>query len=116
MSSGKVNLHIDQGATFTRRFVWKAGEPLEIVDLTGLTARMQIRPTSQGDLLVSLTTENGGITLGGEDGTIDLLISAADTSAFTWTKAVYDLEIVYPDARVRRLLSGNVTLSREVTR
>lgn len=87
------------------------------VDLTGYTARMQIRATLEdATVLVSLTTENGGITLGATAGTIALLITAAATTLLTFSNAVYDLEIISAGGIVTRLLSGNIILSKEVTR
>jgi hypothetical protein len=86
------------------------------VNLTGYTARMNIRSTVDATtILHSLTTENSGIALGGAAGTVDLLISATDTALFTFGTAVYDLELISGTV-VTRLLSGNVTLSKEVTR
>jgi hypothetical protein len=87
------------------------------VNLTGYTARMQIRATLDATVvIVSLTTENGGITLGGTAGTLALLLTAVATAAFTFSTAVYDLEIISAGGVVTRLLSGNVVLSKEVTR
>jgi hypothetical protein len=87
------------------------------VNLTGFTARMQIRETVESTtVLHSLTTENGGITLGGAAGTIALLISATDTAAFTFDSAVYDLEIISAGGVVTEVMSGTVTLGDEVTR
>jgi hypothetical protein len=86
------------------------------VNLTGYTARMNIRSTVDATtILQSLTTENGGIVLGGVAGTVDLLITATETALFTFRNAVYDLELISGTV-VTRLLSGNVTLSKEVTR
>lgn len=86
------------------------------VNLTGYTARMNIRSTVDATtILHSLTTENSGIALGGAAGTVDLLISATNTALFTFGTAVYDLELISGTV-VTRLLSGNVTLSKEVTR
>lgn len=117
MAAFKFRLEIDQGATFRRRFVWKTGTPPVPVDLTGCTARMQIRPDITSDeVLVELTTENGGITLGDADGTIDLYISAEDTAKVEAAIGVYDLELVTADGDVDRVLSGTVTISPEVTR
>lgn len=87
------------------------------VNLTGFTARMQIRETVESTtVLHSLTTENGGITLGGAAGTIALTISATDTAAFTFDTAVYDLEIISGSGVVTEVMSGTVTLGDEVTR
>jgi len=87
------------------------------VNLTGYTARLQIRETVEAtDTLLSLTTENGGITLGGTAGTITLLASATATAALDFVNAVYDLEVISGSGVVTRLLHGTVTLSKEVTR
>lgn len=87
------------------------------MDLTGYTARMQIRETlAATTTLVSLTTENGGITLGGTAGTIELLIAATATDDFTATRAVYDLEVINGAGKVTAILEGSIVLSTEVTR
>lgn len=118
MAAFKVNLKIDQGATFAKHVTWKAGTPPVPVDLTGCTARMQVREKIESPVaLLDLTTENGGIVLGGTSGTIDYcLLSDELTATFAWTSGVYDLEIVFPDGTVQRKIAGNVTVSPEVTR
>lgn len=84
------------------------------VDLTGATARMQIRAGLGGAVLLELTTENGGLAITGP-GTITRTLSATQTAALTWTDGVYDLEVEYADGTVQRYLQGAVTVSREVT-
>ena len=87
------------------------------VDLTGYTARLQVRETlAATTTLVSLTTENGGITLGGTAGTIELLIAPADTDDLTATRAVYDLEVISAAGKVTAILEGSIVLGMEVTR
>lgn len=115
MEPANLPIVILQGATFLQSFVWKsAGNPL---DLTGFKARMQVRRNPRADsAYLTLTTENGGITLGGEAGSIQLYISDEDTAALSFGSAVYDLELETPHGNVMRLLEGTVTLSREVTR
>lgn len=84
------------------------------VDLTGATARMQIRAQIGGAVLLELTTENDGLAITGP-GTITRTISATQTAGLTWTDGVYDLEVEYSDGTVQRYLQGAVTVSREVT-
>jgi hypothetical protein len=87
------------------------------VDLTGFTARMDIRKTLGSAMAIhTLTTENGGITLGGAAGTIELLIPALTTETFDFGNAVYDLELISAVGVVTRLVGGAITLSKEVTR
>lgn len=117
MAAAKLKLVIEQGATFRKTLTWSAGTPAVLVDLTGCTARMQIRSEiASPDILVDMTTENGGITLGGVAGTIVMYISPVDTAALSWTTGAYDLEIIFSSTDVRRLLYGPVTVSPEVTR
>ena len=112
----KLKFTIYQGATFRKRLKWTApsGTP---VDLTGCTARMQVRSeVASPDALLELTTVNGGIVLGGALGTIDLYVSDEDTGAIAWDGGVWDLEIVHPGGEVTRLAQGSVSVSPEVTR
>ena len=85
------------------------------VDLTGYTARMSIKDKIGGTVLHSLTTENGGIDIDPAAKTIALSIPAADTEDFTWSRGVYDLEMVSSAGKVTRIISGRIALSREVT-
>lgn len=116
MSAAQFTLEIAQGETLAQTFVWQndAGQP---VDLTGYTARMQVRERHESQtVLLELTTANGGIQLGGASGTITLSMSATQTAALTWRRGVYDLELVSPAGVVTRLLEGVATVSPEVTR
>lgn len=83
------------------------------VDLTGATARMQIRAGTT--LLLELTTENGSLEITGP-GTIARHLTAAQTAALTWAKADYDVEVQYLDGTVHRYIEGPVTVDPEVTR
>ena len=86
-------------------------------NLTGYTARMQVRATiAAASALLDLTTSNGGIVLGGTAGTIRILATAAQTAALTIDEGFYDLELIDGAGAVRRLLYGAVTVSKEVTR
>ena len=113
----KLKLTIYQGATFRKRLTWSAGTPAVPVDLTGCTARMQVRPEVESPMvLLELTTANGGIALGGVAGTIELYVSDDASTLFTWTAGVWDLEIEFPGGDVRRLAQGSISVSPEVTR
>lgn len=113
----KYRIEIVQGATLRDTVTWRAGEPSAPVDLTGCTARMQVRDKiASPTVLLELTTENGGISLGGTAGTVTLYLDDEATAAITWTAGVYDLEIVLADGDVRRFLAGVVVVLPEVTR
>lgn len=126
MAAGKYSFLIEQGATLSFELQYKdsAGTP---IDLTGYTARMQIRSsvdstTTIASLTSTLTADGTGLNLNGSSGTkplssgsIGVYISAASSSLFTFNEGVYDLELVSGSA-VTRLIEGKVKLSKEVTR
>jgi hypothetical protein len=126
MLAGKYNIFIEQGTTFYRLI--DVMEPnildpttFEPFDLTGYTARMQIRRTIDSPTamlsLTSPTVNGNGITM--RDGVVNALsinITDAMTSSLT-SSGVYDLEIIKTaTGDVSRLLQGTMTLSLEVTR
>lgn len=117
LTPAKRKLIIYKGAKFDPGWTWTAaGVP---VDLTGFTARMQVRSDVESPVvLLDLTTENGGIVLGGAAGTIDFWVGATDTTGITWEGGVWALEIQYsadPDD-VDRLMEGGISVSAEVPR
>lgn len=86
------------------------------VDMTGYTARMQIRSKlTSTTTLDELTTENGKILIDNINKTITLLISATDTAAYTFSSAVYSLELMY-GSTVTPFVYGSITLDKEITR
>jgi hypothetical protein len=114
--AGKLNMVIEQGTTFNPILTY-TDENNVAIDLTGYTARMQIRlKRTSAAFLHELTTEGVGIVLGGVAGTITLLITDTDTMAFTFKSAVYDLELISAGGIVTRLLRGSVSLSTEATK
>jgi hypothetical protein len=116
MAAATYHLTLEQGVTWDQDVVWKdsTGTPR---NLSGYTARLQIRPSASSDVTyVSMTTGGGGITITAGTGTINLLLSAAATAALDFNQAVYDLEAESSSGVVTRVLQGRVTLSREVTR
>ena len=115
MAAGLYDITIEQGATFTLSLTWKDSTGAA-VNITGYTARMQVRENYESEsTLVSLTSAGGDIVLGGALGTIAVTIAASVTQLLQLEEAVYDLELVN-GATVTRLLQGKATVSREVTR
>ncbi len=119
MPAAKLDLIIEQGATFRHTLFVKAGKGADAppADLTDCTARMQIRSDIDSpDVEIELTTENDRITITPLEGRIDLLISDEDTAALSFEVGVHDIELEYPNGDVKRAVQGKVVLSREVTR
>ena len=112
--AGTYDIEAEQGATFQRVMTWSIDS--EPVDLTGWTARMQVRKTAKAaDPYLSLTSGlTGGLTLAA-DGSIGIRIEAAAMSAVPAGAWVYDLELD-SGSEVTRLLEGAFEVSAEVTR
>lgn len=114
--AGKLNITIEQGATFNPVLTWKdqAGTP---IDLTGYTAQMQIRSDHASTTVIhEASTTNNELVLGGVNGTVTFDIPATTTAAFTFDEGVYDLELTSASGVVTRLVEGTVYLSPEVTK
>ena len=117
MSAARYSTCIAQGSTFTRELTYtdSTGSP---VNLTDAEIRMQVRATvSNQTVLVDLSTATSGITIvDALAGSFRIQINAATTSAYTWKKGVYDLEVEFPTGEVRRIMEGIIEVSPEVTR
>jgi hypothetical protein len=112
------NTVIDQGADwyFDVTYQNPNGTP---INLTGYTAACQLRslPNSPSAVL-TLTTQNGGITITAGTGLVALHATAIQTMAIDEGNYFYDVEI-YSSANpsvVTRLVQGQITVSAEVTR
>lgn len=100
-------------STYTSGGVVEYNQP---VDLTGYTARMQIRPTIESGIVISsLTTENSKLEINSQLNTITILIPALETTGFTFQTAVYSLELI-KNSEVIPFCNGNISLIKEVTR
>lgn len=118
MQPANLDLTIYKGSTFVKTLQWKTGDPAVAVDLTGCTARMQVRKSPcDSSLLESLNTENGKIVITEPiNGKLEIRISANTSSAYTFMTGVYDLEIVFTNGTVTRIIEGNFIAMPEVTR
>ena len=122
-------LGIDQGETYNLEVAYASPSadpdaPSEPIDLTGCTARMQMREKYGSPVLLEANTENGGIDIDGPAGVINVLLTDVQTDALgvkegstrPRTAALYDLEIVFPSGTVRRVVQGAVEIDPNITR
>lgn len=109
----KHHFVIEQGATLTKPLRWRAGGVA--VDLTGWTARCQLRPAPRSAALFDeLSTDNGRLTLS-DHGEITLQWPAGVTAGFDFACAHYDVLLMAPDGAVTRLLEGQITITPRTT-
>lgn len=84
--------------------------------LIGITARMQIREKLDSVTTIDeLTTENGKIVINDTLKTITILVSAIATALYTFSSAVYSMELI-DGTEVTPFIYGTITLSKEITR
>lgn len=115
MPAVKKKLLIEQRAAFKLNLTWKDAKN-KPVNLTGWTARLQVRPEfGSSTVLLDASTDNGRITLGGVAGTIAVVVSDEVTKDLAFESAVYDLKMTPPDGESIRLIEGTVALSPGVT-
>lgn len=116
---GELDLTMYQGASWDYQLTWTTNGTA--VDLTGYSARMQVRETQASTAVILSLTSGSGITLGGTAGTIYLEASATTTAGIAAqstpkTAYAYDLELVSGAGYVTRLVEGNFFVDPEVTR
>lgn len=115
-----IDIAIQQGATFILPIYYKDSEG-EPIDLTGYTAKMQIRQTRNAEdpALVDLTTENGGIIITADEGLVTIIISSDITAALdVLINGVYDFFLFAPEASglVYKDLQGKATVEGRTTK
>lgn len=115
----RINLTIQQGATWRYPFTWRTGTPLALLDLSSFTARMTFRTRWGASELFTLTQADGLTLLGAVDPNIWVEISAARTALFEpqTNPHVYDIRFVAPGGSgdtIRPFL-GDVTVTPWVT-
>lgn len=130
MAAGKYSFVIEQGTTVDFEIQYKDSNNNPI-DLTGYSARMQLRPSVSSDavyitLSSSLNPDGTGLNMGGSggakpttSGSIGIFIASCTSSLFIFDTAYYDLEIYSGSMDcpiTTRVLEGQIRLSKEVTR
>jgi hypothetical protein len=112
----KYTLICWQGKTFEKIFYFKDAQD-NIINLSGYTARMHIRPAIDSDTItIELNTENDRIIINGDDGSVTLYIADEDSEGIDPGTYKYDLEIISASGRVYCPIYGSFKVKAEVTR
>ena len=112
--AGQKNWDVDQDTTF--EFVVEYKDPNDaVIDLTGATAKMQVRDATGQKLAFTLTSPSGGITIDGALGKVNVKMTPTQTKKLFYPKSVYDLIIVDTNSNRIKLLGGYISLKRTVT-
>lgn len=117
MAASRLNFPaIEKGATYRHTLTWLQPDEITPVNLTGCTAKAQVRETvNSATALVELSTENGRITITPLLGKFSFYISDEDTASLSGLGGVYDLEVYFTNGDTVRLTQGKWAFSPEVT-
>ncbi len=112
----KKNFEVDQNATFTFQIEYTEDDELTPIDLTGSSAKLQVRDTQGGSKLAfTLTSPAGGIVIDGPAGTLDIKMTPTQTNKLFYPKSAYDIMVIDTNGNKIKLLEGFLTLNRSVT-
>ena len=110
----KLNFKVQIGATLDRTITWYEDEDkIQPVNLAGHTARMQVRNSDTNAVLHDLTTENGGLTLGGINGTVRFFIADEDTETQEAGVHYYGMELYDSGGNVIPFITGSFTYTED---
>ena len=114
--AGQKNWEVDQNTTFTFTVEYKDNSNNPI-DITGCTAKMQVRDTKGGSKLAFTLTSpsTGGITIDGPNGKLTIKMTPTQTNKLFYPKSSYDIMLTDTNLNKIKLLEGFMTLSRSVT-
>ena len=107
--AAKVNIVIDQGATFNTTYTIHDALD-EPIDFTGFTANSQIRKaySSSNSYTFDVALSNNGL--------VTLSMNAATTNSIVAGRYVYDVEVESLSGIRSRIVEGIVTVTPQVTR
>lgn len=121
MQSPKKDIEVEQGSTLLFHFVMSeidTKEDTEVpVNLMEAEAKMQIRRSQRSEEVLLDLNEGGFIEITDPvNGQVTVNVPPEETQKFTFSSAVYDIEIHFRDKTVIRLVEGRVINSLGVTR
>jgi len=112
--AAKCNLTIDQGTTFTHRFILKNVSNV-VIDLSDYSIRSQIRYNYYST--DAIETFTAYVVSPATNGIIEISLSDTETAAIKADRYVYDIELInIDDDTVYRVIQGIITISPEVTK
>ena len=110
------NFEVDQNATFIFEVQYTLEDEVTPIDITGASAKMQVRDTQGGSKLAfTLTSPSGGITINGPQGKLSVKMTPTQTNKLFYPKSSYDIMIIDSNGNKIKLLEGFMTLNRSVT-
>lgn len=111
MTAGNYNIVIEKGATFSKILTLKDSEN-NPVDLTGVTPVAKLRERSQDNdswtFTVTVTDAANGL--------VSWVMAADVTATIDCSRGVYQMDLIYDDNSVERILTGTVAVNDYINR
>ncbi|VAW12426.1 hypothetical protein MNBD_ALPHA09-1891 [hydrothermal vent metagenome] len=108
-SGDDTNMRIFRGKTLNFEIIWGGSAP---IDITGYQASLQARDAA-GDLMLDLSTGNGGIVIDGPTGKLSFTAAPAITDQVI-KAGRYEVEMTTAGGDVYRVISGGISPVAEV--
>jgi hypothetical protein len=107
---GAYQLDIYRGDSFRRQIMlWMDQEKTQPADLTGVTAKAEIRDKPAGAKITPMVCT---ITMPNK---VDAGLTAVASAGLIISKGVWDLQLTYPSGEVVTVLAGPVVVTPDVT-
>lgn len=114
-TAGRLDIQMRTNETFRLHLTYKDANNLPI-DLTGWTAKMQVRDKPGGAVLIlDSAAPNNSVTITGIDGTVDVEFAMTSMLAVTASRGVYDVALTDPAGLVDVIVEGTVMFVDGVT-
>lgn len=105
---------LKRGDTWVRTFQFRNnGVP---VDLSGCTARFQVRQSGKGVLIASGSTETGEVQVDAVEGNIHVRIPSSQTADAPLCVCFAELEVTWPDSTVQSTPAHSMRVVADVVR
>lgn len=117
-----TDLQLTAGTTYAFGITWqtKDGDQLVPVDISGCTARFQMRDVASGELLAECKTEGDGIEIpSGPDGVVQVSVHPSKTDGLKARpigQVAYELRVYFPSGDVYSVMSGFIAIVEGVIR
>lgn len=105
---------LKEGEVFEGAFLYLQSDGVTPVDMTGWTAKLQIRKSPGGTLYQTLTDVDG-ITITLVTGRVHWIVHSEDATLWTFKKAEYDLKLIDASDDERFIIEGAIRIEKRVT-
>lgn len=110
MRPAALNLSLYRGDSYAYRFfLWQDADKSIPVDLTGVTAKAEIRGSSGSTPILAMPCT---VTSPNQ---IDMKLNASQWAAFTVRNGRWDLQLTYSTGEVVTVLAGTATVTLDIT-